>query len=365
MDEVAVYAWPDGWRIVRPLSKERMSECVEQLWNNVFTKPGSSSPWAGGGRRRHWVWPTDTPGTQGIYNKLRTFNRTVTGAMFPMDPVLFVLLDPDGVVKAGLHFKTFPEPIGDNQQAWIPKLEAVLSVDGSRVVDPVLQGRLLEFVFGFVYAQYFEDTPQIALAMKDEAEWGLGLPMSWTGNLEFGPVVSGPAQAAFEAAIPVLSDPYDDRRRQFMLSVVPPYVAEVGKALVPRNPRMKPWTGRESIYTLRYYKTLKVWAPAPDELTFVLEFDASDARHWEWKLGWETDDLGNVRWVARGQNLADLLVKAGIVSDAERYWALIEERMVEGAPTFDPEVLESYEMLKVLPPLFAQPEEFRAWWEAL
>ncbi len=364
-EQVAVYAWPDGWSIVRPLSEERMSECVKELWNGVFTKPDAHSPWGPGQRRRHWMWPTDTQGTENVYNKLRTFQRTVQAGVFPVDPVLFVLTDPKGTVKAGMRFDTYPESTRDSQQAWIPKLDAVLSVDGSRVVDPVLQGRLLEFVFGFVYVQLFGNSAETVMCLRDDAEWGLGLPMSWTGNLEFDAVTSGPEREAFDAAIPVLSDPYDERREQVMLEVVPPYVAKVGQSLNPHRPRMAPWVGHSSIYTLRYLKRLKVWAPSPDTLTLVIEFDASDARHWRWKIGWESDDLGNIHWVSRGQDLADMLVKAGIVSDLFHYWALIEERIVEGAPTFDPEALESYEMMKVLPPLYQQPEAFRAWWEAM
>jgi len=363
-EEVAVYTWADGWRVVRPLTKVHAHRGLQRLWDRIYTKPWKNNPWEPGGRRTHWMWPTDTDGTEKIYNELRVLDRTVRAGICPVQPALFFLVDPNGNVQAAMRFNALLEPISDTQRAWTPKLAAVLSSDGSRVVDPGIQGRLLDFIFGFVYAPFFGDSLEISSCIVDGPEWGLSLPVSWMKE-SFDPLLSSPQRMAFEAAIPIISDPYDDRRRQVMLSTVPSYIHQAGRALNEDRPRMRPLPHRTDLYTLVYSKKLSVWASAPDSIRLVIAFTASDARNWRWKIGWETDELHNVRWVAEGQDLPDLLVTTGLVSNEERYWKLIEDRMIEGAPTFDPDVLEPYELLKALPPLFADLESFRTWWEAL
>jgi len=354
-EEVTIYTWEDGWRVVRPLSQQIMANYMTELWHTVFHPDGER-------KTLGWRWPTDTEAVQRILGKLTTLQPTVmprTGISPRAVP--FVVLDPEGEPKAAMCFDPPTDSTPKDWPEWMPTLEAVFSVDGSRIVDSVLQGRVLEFVYGFVYAQLFGEDNAMSI-IRDDAEWGMGVAPCWALLHDFEALVSGEARKAFDEAVPALSDPHNARRTQVLYAAVRPLIVEVGRVLNPANPSMSEWYVPQGIYTLRYHKKLHGFA---ESFSFVLEFDGADARNWEWRLGWEDLATRYVTWVATGQDIAELFVRAGLLADSDRYWKLIEGRMLEGAPTFDPELLEPYEMLRVLPPLFAEPDNFRAWWEAL
>lgn len=349
-EQATVYVWEDGWEIVRPLTPDRMARYTSKIWAKSHTMPGKGGPHWPGAKRTSWLWPMDTTATKRIRRIVET--RTPN---FGFDPILFVLLNPQANPSAALAFRHY---VGDR----VPRLEAMWSVDGPRVVDKAVQGRLVDFVHYFVYADVFDDIASIADRASPDAHWSLGLPDPLITALAFKDLVMGPDRKHFERTRSTWTEQDPMRQEEALSEAVLPLLFRVGDILATFGSRMQ-LIGHEDPRHIRGFTRLS-YPPWTEPLNLIIDFDGRTTE-WTWRLGWEDLERREITWVAQNQDIAELFVDAGLMASPERYWQLIETTAIEGHPAFDPDVLESYALLNVLCPLFAPPLEFMTWWENL
>ncbi len=345
-EQFTVYRWPDGSSMVRVLEEVRWINQVRQIYAQIEELPSGALDYAASLEHQYQqslAWGVDRRG------------------LAPRAISNFTLLNPDGTPAAAVVMRSFisEETVPGDTRLEVPRLSVVMTGDGPRVVRPELQGKLLEWLYNFVYAN-------VELMHGYMGSFfSLGMPVPWEDD-RFEPMVSSDVKSDFDRAVRLIGEKLHYKRVRRFGETAEIYVSGgLGGTIDPHStgqnrPRLQVAGSRpQRLYEAHWaFKFFIGGAPIHLMLQLHLEPDGS----WIWVLQHEFIAEGLekppvFRELARGNDLVQVFHDARVFSPRTKYWELVNELVVEGRPTVD---LEPWDLLEALPPIFFEPERLCA-----